>query len=643
MKKTAVIVLLMAFSLVMGQEGKKKRADSDFQNYAFLDAIESYENLVEDGYSDEQIYKKLGNANYVNAQYESAAEWYGKLMALESSTVESDYIYRYAQSLKSTGDYEGSDKWMERFNAAKSQDQRAKNFLEKEDYLEQIKRNSDRYDLKNLAINSSVSDFAPSFYDKELVFSTARDSGVTSRNIHEWNNSSFLNLFSATVMEDGQFGEPKKLSRNLNTKTHESSSVFSKDGNVVYFTRNNSKDGRFARDVEGISRLKIFRAVRKDGVWEKAEELPFNGENYSVAHPALTEDEKTLYFSSDMPGTIGASDIFMVAINEDGSFGTPKNLGPSINTEARESFPFIEDDVLYFASDGHPGLGGLDVFATKLNNSNGEVLNLGEPLNSRQDDFSFIIENGKGYFASNREGGMGNDDIYSFTENEPLKFECISQLTGIVKDRESDMPLAGSKVIVMLGETIVTETMTNSDGSFGLDVDCNQENYSLVANKEGYLSHSESIVVERGQPTEVVLALPKAKAPRAVVGTDLIAYLQLNPIYFDLDKSNIRPDAEKTLEKVVAYLNEYPDVNISIESHTDVKASTSYNQKLSERRAKSTFDFLVGKGISASRMVSKGFGEKQLINDCTIWSNCSPEENERNRRSEIIVVELANK
>ncbi len=639
MKKTIAILVILNVSFVLAQEGKVKRADEDFQNYAFMDAIASFEDLVKEGYSDEEIYKKLGNAHYVNAQYEDASEWYGKLMDLESATVEPDYMYRYAQSLKSLGYYEDSNKWMRKFNASKSGDQRAKNFLEQEDYLERIKENSGRYVLTNLMINSNASDFAPSFYNEQLVFSTARDTGITSRNIHEWNNGSFLNLHSAAVMEDGTLGEPKKLSRNLNTKTHESSSVFTKDGNTVYFTRNNSKDGRFARDNEGISRLKIFKSILKDGEWEKARELPFNGDDYSVAHPALSEDENTLYFSSDMPGTLGASDIFKVSINEDGSYGIPQNLGSTVNTESRESFPFVDGDILYFASDGHPGLGGLDVFATELNGKNDEILNLGEPLNSKQDDFSYIIENGKGYFASNREGGKGNDDIYSFTENETLQFKCISQLTGIVKDRETDMPLPGANVIVMSGDIIVSETKADSSGTFGLEVDCNKENYSLVANKEGYLSHSESLVVEKGEPTEVVLALPRSKMPQAIVGTNLIAHLQLEPIYFDLDKSNIRSDAQQTLNKVVAYLNEYPEVKISIESHTDVKASTSYNQRLSERRAKSTLEYLVSKGINATRMESQGFGEKDLVNDCTVWSECSPLENERNRRSEIIVVQ----
>lgn len=639
MKKNIIILLLLSVGLTLAQEGKIKRANEDFENYAFMDAIASYEDLVKEGYSDEEIFKKLGNANYVNAQYKKASEWYGKLIQLHNVTIKPDYLYRYAQSLKSLGKYTESDLWMQKLKNVKSDDQRAIKYAAQENYLDAIKRNSGRYILKNLVINSASSDFAPSFYRKQLVFSTARDTGITSRNIHTWNKDSFLNLYCTDVLEDGELVQSKAFSKKLNTKSHESSSVFTKDGKTIYFTRNNSRNGRFTRDSEGVSRLNVFRAKYVEGMWKNITKLPFNSDDYSVAHPALSEDEKTLYFSSDMPGTFGASDIFKVSINEDSSFGTPENLGHEVNTEARETFPFVNGNILYFSSDGHPGLGGLDVFATKLDNTSRQVINLGAPLNGTQDDFSYIVNYGKGYFSSNREGGIGSDDIYYFVENEPLKFQCISPITGVVKNKETGGPLYTSKVILLSDENIVVEVETNDQGVFKLEIDCNKEKYSVVASKRGYQSINIDFEVVHGKPIKLELLLPHEKPQVAQIGTNLLKHLKLQSIYFDLDKSDIRKDAQLKMEKVTNYLKENPEIKISIESHTDAKASTTYNHRLSARRAKATRDYLIGLGISSDRLSYKGFGEKYLVNDCKRWQNCSVIENQKNRRSEIIVVE----
>ena len=631
----------MNFSLAMAQDGKIKRADKNFDNYAFLDAIESYESMVKKGLEDQDIFKKLGDANYLNARYDKAAEWYSKLVQLKNTTTEPDYLYKYAQSLKSLGKYEESDAWMEKFQSAKNNDLRANHFKENEAYLEQIKVNSNRYAIKNSAFNSNQSDFSPSFYGKDgLVFSTARDTGIVSRNTHQWNKGAFLNLYSATVDQEGTTSKLKKFSKSLNTKTHESSSVFTKDGKTIYFTRNNSKNGAFSRDQNGISRLKIYRAELINGKWKNIIPLPFNNDDYSVAHPTLSKDEKTLYFSSDMPGTLGLSDIFKATINDDGSFGTPENLGNSINTEARETFPFIHKDRLYFASDGHPGLGGLDVFAVKYLEKDSQILNVGEPVNSTEDDFSFIInDTNRGYFASNREGGKGEDDIYSLVETTPLVFKCYSDLAGKIIDAETKESLANTKFQVLTSDgKLIQEGTTDAFGKFQMQLDCNESAYIINAQKEDYENGSTSLLVSKKGNQELTVALAKIPpVPVAAIGQDLIKHLQLNPINFDLDKSNIRNDANQILNQVVTYLNEYPEVHIAIESHTDVKASKAYNNRLSNRRAKATYQYLVNKGIDPSRMVYKGFGENKLVNDCQIWENCSSIENEKNRRSEIIV------
>lgn len=638
MKKTIILPLFLFALFAIGQEGKVKRAATDFDNYAFMDAIDSYENLVNEGLSDEEIYKKLGNANYVNARYAEASRWYGKLMALKGDMADSEYIYRYAQTLKSIEDYDNSDKWMRKFEAATSGDERAQKFSEQMNYLDRIRANSDRYTLETLTINSKVSDFAPSFFGQSLVFSTARDKSIAARNIHKWNNGSFLNLHTAKFTEDGQLGTPEKFVKKLNTKTHESSSAFTKDGSTMYFTRNNSQNGQFSRDKKGISRLKLYKTILKDGTWQKAVELPFNSDDYSVAHPTLSDDEKTLYFSSDMPGTSGASDIFKVSINSDGSYGEPENLGSTINTEGRETFPFVKNDILYFASDGHPGLGGLDIFAAKLGSEQG-IQNLGSPLNSSADDFSYIIDDTKkGYFASNRDGSQGDDDIYGFEENEPLPFTCISKVTGVVKDLENGKALANAKVIIMAEDSIVLETLSDNDGGFKMNyIPCSEASYSIIANKDGYLTHSEDIVIQSGKVAEVVLELPKKDYEKVVEGQDLMKVLNLEPIYFDYNKSYIRKDAAYILNQVVAYMNKYPDAKVSIESHTDSRGKDLYNTLLSERRAKSTRKYLIKKGIASERLTAIGYGESRLTNECGNGVTCSNAKHDKNRRSEFIV------
>jgi len=627
-----------------GQTKKAKKAKVEFENYAYQNAIESYESLVDDGYTDEQIFKNLGNANYLNAKYSEAATWYSKLFMLEDSEINADYIYRYAQSLKSTGEYTAADSWMHKFEAVKEEDLRAEKFADQPNYLEEIGKMSGRYVIENLAINSSESDFAPSLNGKNLIFSTARDTGTASRNIHQWTDKSFLNLYKATPNTNGEYLSSDKLPKSMNKKTHESSTAFTKDGTTVYFTRNNSQNGKFSRDKDGVSRLKIYQATIKGENWTNIIELPFNSDNHSAAHPALNADETKLYFASDMEGTLGESDLFVVDINSDKSFGTPKNLGDRINTESRETFPYITGkNILYFASDGHQGLGGLDIFATNIDNlENLKIVNIGKPVNSEEDDFSFVINETtqKGFFASNREGGKGSDDIYALTENEPIDFSCSTKVSGIVKDEVTGKPLTNVKVSIFNSQSeIIAETVSADDGSFSMDGDCNEDNYKLIASKEDYNDGDKMFRTIGANDTvgvEVVLDKTVEQAP---VGTNLISFLDLEPIYFDLDKDIIRPDASKTMEKVIAYMKQFPGLKVQVQSHTDVKAGAGYNLDLSKRRAKNTVTYLIANGIEESRISGEGFGKNKLINGCTTRDGCPDERHQENRRSEFIVME----
>jgi len=639
MKKITTYLVLSSLcisTMVLAQNGNVKKAENQFDDYAFENAIENYERLVKEGFTDEEIYKNLGDANYLNARYKDASGWYSKLFTLDGASIDADYMFRYANTLKSTKEYEASNQWMQKYTAAKSNEVRARLYNDNPDYLEKITEMSGRYDLKNLPFNSPQSDFAPSFNGSQLVFSSARDSGTVTKRIHEWNNKSFLNLYGANASASGDYNLADKFSNGLNKKTHESSTAFTKDGSMVYFTRNNSQNGGFSRDEEGVSRLKIYRARLKDGVWTDVVELPFNGDNYSCAHPTLSPNQDKLYFASDMPGTIGQSDIFVVDLNSDGSIGPAMNLGEKINTEARETFPFVTDkNVLYFSSDGRPGLGGLDVYATKLQDTeNIYVVNLGKPINSEDDDFSFIIneETRKGFFASNREGGQGGDDIYGFTENKIIDLDCHTTVAGVVKDQEDGKPLANANVTIYSGDTVVSETVSGPDGSFALEGKCKEGKYKLVAYLNEYDQGDKMFSVVGASDTEGVEVMLEKSIKRAAPGTDLVKFLNLKPVYFDLDKADIRPDASTTMKAVIEYMSVFPDLKVQVQSHTDTKASTQYNMRLSSQRAENTVAYLLANGVNAAMLTGEGFGESRLVNECTTRNSCKDERHQENRK-----------
>jgi len=644
-----LVKILLFFTIlcsvqVSAQDKKERNAEEEFKNLAYYNAITSYEKLIDEGYSDEQIFKNLGNANYLTAKYDEAVSWYGKLFRLEDAAIDANYIYRYAQSLKSNGEYNAADIWMKKLEEIDATDSRGKKFNERQEYLDEIKTISDRFTITNLTINSSESDFAPSFHGDNLVFATERDTGVVLPKINQWTNKPFLNLYTAKLDMRGKFKLPHKFSATMNQQTDESTTAFTKDGQTLYFTRNNSQKGKFARDKDGISRLKIYRAILVDGEWSDITELPFNSDGHSAANPALSPDESKLYFASDMDGTNGQSDIFVVDITGDGLFGEPKNLGPEINTESRETFPYVAaNNVLYFASDGHPGLGGLDIFAVDLDDmENIQVTNVGSPINSLEDDFSFIIDdsNKKGYFSSNRDGGRGSDDIYAFNETKTVNFKCHTVVDGIIKDRENGNALAGALIVVFdNGSNIVAETFTEKDGSFSLYGPCEGEDYNLIASKDGYNKMEQSIQnVGDVNTKDIRLSLGKT-FDKPVAGINLISFLGLDPIYFDSNMADIRPDSFKTIGKVIAFMKRFPDLKVQIQAHTDAKAGANYNVVLSQKRADNTVLYLISNGVESSRLSSKGFGKSNLINDCSTGEACTDERHQENRRSEFIIVE----
>ncbi|MFH4966028.1 OmpA family protein [Gaetbulibacter sp. M235] len=644
MKSRILIILFLTYLTtgnIFAQKGVIDKADKAYKDFGYIKTTEILLRLAEKGYESEELFQKLGDAFYFNSKMDEAVRWYGKLMNF-SISVDPEYFFRYAQALKSVENYKESDKWMQKFYDAKSYDTRGQYFTKAVDYLTMIDGLSRDFKVYNLDINSEVSDFGTTFWGDKMIFASARDNGK----IYKWNNQPFLQLYSATEKSFDSFEDAKIFQNNLNTKYHESSVAFTPDKKFMFFTRNNFFENKLKNDEEGTNRLSLFRARYNDadGTWVDVTPVHFNSNSYSVAHPTINADGTKLYFSSDMNRTIGLSDIFVTEISVDGTLGEPQNLGTKINTEGQDTFPFINaKGDLYFSSNGYPGLGGLDVYVVRgfENGNKGKESvpeNLGKPINSPLDDFAYYenLETKEGFFSSNRKGGKGDDDIYTF-----IIPNCLQTLTGVVVEKKThkNIPFA---TVILLDETgrELSKIKTNEEARFSIDLDCEKE-YLVRGESNKYIADEKRIVTPNlKQDLKIILELEKEQQ-EIKVGDDLAKILDIPIIYFDFDKSDIRQDAALELQKIVEVLKQYPNMTIDVRSHTDSRGADAYNLTLSEKRNKSTKDFIVKKAqIDRGRITGKGYGETRLVNKCSNGVPCTEEEHQENRRSEFIITKM---
>ena len=557
-------------------EGVKK-ADQLYKGYEYIKARDIYLKVAKRGYVSGYLYKKLGDSYFKTAEYREAVKWYEKLFKLGEDP-EPEYYFRYAQCLKASGKRAEGDKYLQKYYFLVD-DKFRNNDIKKKSYIlydNDIPLEYSSYKIDSLTINTEYSDFAPIIFNNKLIFASAGYHPVGYKK--KWQNGQpYFDLYQATINAPNDVTGVHPLSGDINTEYHESSATFTPDGKTMYFSRNSYKAGKDSD--ANLSKLKIYRAEKINGEWKTVEELPFNSENFTYTHPALSPDGKRLYFSSDMPGSFGSSDIWYVEIYEDNSYSYPQNLGPKVNTTERENFPYISDDnKLYFASDGQLGYGGLDIFVADIDENGmiGDILNLGKPINSPQDDFSFTIDTKKnyGYFASSRNNEKMRDNIYVFYKSNEIK-------KGDEKDLFSKM-----------------------------------------------------------QDT-IKVAIPKEEA--IVKGKDLGKILELKPIYFEYGSYDIGPRAAIELEKVITVLRKYPHLKLDIRSHTDSRSSAAFNMKLSQKRADATRQYIIDSGIDPARITAKGYGETQLVNRCKDGVKCTEMEHRQNRRSEFIIIDDSNK
>lgn len=740
--KLAIVYIGLFISLgAWGQVAKLEKATMHYQNFAYSTAIPLFEDLLGSNVDDSKMKSMLAFSYFQVGNTEKAESYYSQMIL--SPTVSNEDYYNYAQVLKENGKYKQSDQWMMMFAQNEPLDTRAQRFQLEQDYLKAISEQEPFFQVEETELNTEGSDFGGYFStnNDDVYFITSKYRRALINSQWAWDGNNFLDVFKGELKENQK--ELKNISRvkKINTKFHEGPLCFSPDGSRIYYTRNNSSYGEEDKNRE-IKKLSIYiRDIDEDGDWGKEQEISFASPDYSVGHPSISADGKTLYFSSDMPGGFGGADIYSVEIKSDGSFGAPVNLGNVINTEGQEMFPWIDaKGNMYYSSDGLIGLGGLDVYIVK--NLSGSAtpakpINLGKPLNSRNDDFAFVMSgDGKtGFVSSNRIGGVGNDDIYSFTQLREITDEI--NIDGIVKDEKGEI-LADAKLYILdsLGN-LLDSTNSNDKGDYSFRVKPNQQ-YTVLGKKPKYFDDKKNLdaegakdnltadlVLEKdpgismfglvadaksGAPIEGVKmtiidnmtgkkttfstpedglymsTLPdKKKGDRGsynfVLEKDgyfskVVTYnvefdengqfnindevdlsldpivknleemITINPINFDYGKYNIRPDAALELDKIVTIMNKYPDMVIELGAHTDCRGSARFNEKLSDRRAKASAEYIKKRISNPERIYGKGYGEYRLLNDCACEgsqkSSCTEEEHQENRRTEFRVISTGN-
>ncbi len=679
--KKITLILIAIFTVQMSFAQKKSRADRFFEKGDYINAAKEYEQqLDKEGYSKE-ILQNIATAYYNTFQFKEAYRYLKMLKKgrfyQKDKSYDNSYNFMLYQVLASLGKYQSSVKILDAYK--RNEGDLSLNASDAITTIEAFKLKDDDYTIQETQFNTDASEFGAVKIDSTIYFTSDRGTGSNFMGKkYEWTHRSYLDIYSVKVNEAlTPTSEIEALESTINTKLHEGNFCFSADGNTIYFSKSNSEKGKNKYDSLGTNVVYLYKSVKVDGVWSKSEKLPFNNKEYSIEHPALSVDNMILYVASNKPGGYGDFDIYSIAINTDGTYGTPMNMGPIINTPHREQFPFVRNDgALFFSSNGHLGLGMMDIFVSELQGlTYTKPVNLGAPINSSFDDFSISYYNDTdGFFASNRLHKT-DDDIFSFTQTgEIFRRKYIARFE--VKDFATDNYVPNAKVAIHDTKgTVIYEQQLDSVGTFSAEIF--PDRYDFRASAEGYKSNMKPILIKDKEQETYLIYLEKEKplvtetTPETLANTpsitstpkekqltpaelrkELLAdkegpevvekngklFFQLPPIYFDYDKWNIRADSKKVLDAFALKLEKYKTVYIKIDSHTDSRGTAEYNQVLSEKRAESTRNYLALIGyVNARRMKFEGFGESKPLIDCES-KECSEKEHQTNRRSEFEII-----
>lgn len=771
-----ILVLLCLIAGAGQAQSLAKQAERQYDRLSFAKAAELYEQLLSKpaGLSDAERRTAMSQLAYSYRQLrdmKNAERVYAQLLSEGQLPAElaPHYLY-YAQALASNGKYTDAQTAYNRYNQLNRAGTSGPTFAEL--YAESNARTMGKYAIEFLKMNTKQPEFSPVRYRDGLVFVSAGRGGRKSGGRNPFLDLYYLpessitqsgragklggggseSLFNRSLGRDkytavtandsrtvGFYGgtnitaglgygdvlvsESERFANSLNTRYHEGPATFSHDGSRIIFTRNNYNEGTYRKSTDGVNKLKLYTATQTNGEWSKAVELPFNNDEFSTGHPTLSADDQRLYFASDRPGGFGGTDIY-VAFWKDGAWSEPVNLGSEINSKGNEMFPFIDErGTLYVSSDGHGGLGKLDLFSAQLTADGAKALsltNLGEPINSPADDFGIVTdgERKSGYFSSNRKNGGADDDIYSFKRESPV-YPC-RELTLIVIDADTKAPLPGAAVVIEgAGKTDARQLTTNDKGQLRFCLDDNSD-VQFLTTLAGYLDNrvgfsTKALVDNQPLRLDISMMKPQPSTELAIQGrvlaqadrspiegarvilvngcdqsrqetmsaadgsyafsalkgcsytlearkasmgnagstisregvgnTELLMFRQgdvirIDNIYYDRNKANIRPDAAVELDKLVDLLGKYPAMRIEMRSHTDSRATASYNRTLSDKRARAVVAYLKSKGIAGKRMIAKGYGESELTNRCADGVDCTEEEHQQNRRTEIKILKL---
>ncbi|MBL7884782.1 MAG: OmpA family protein [Bacteroidia bacterium] len=639
---TTLILLIGIITVSIAEEKSSKeiKGDKHFFLYAFDKAIVSYKKAKQLTIGGQ---RKLAESYHNLNQNNESEMVYSKLISAGIGVLPEDY-YNYGMILKGNGKYNDALQALDNFSKLKPDDLRAKSYIANKADFGKMLKDQNQFKVKHLEFNSKAKDFGTTYYKNKIVFSSSRSKAKMIVRKDNWTGMPYLDIYSSEI-ENEEFKKPEKFDKKTNGKMHDGPASFSKDGIFMAFTQNNYDTKRKDKVVQ----LEIYFSDYKDEKWSEPISFYLNNNNYSVGHPCLTSDGKTMFFTSDMPGGYGGADIYKTTKIANGDWGKAENLGNKINTEGDEMFPFFEEktELFFFSSNGQFGIGGLDLFVCAMSkNEFGKVTNLGFPINTQYDDFAFIMDEKmeKGYFSSNRTDGSGDDDIYSFNVLTSLRQD--KKINGIAKDKNEKII---SNVLVTLysnNDKAIETITTKEDGTYSFWVSTDK-NFKLIGKKENY-SDGEATVNTFGNEfivkADVTLltkdeAISKAISP----GADLGKILKLNSIYFDLDKYNIRTDAQAELDKIVDAMNKNEKMIVKLSSYTDCRESKAYNQILSDKRASASVAYIQKRITNPERIYGKGYSESNLVNNCScageVVSNCSEEEHQKNRRTEFIVVQ----
>ncbi len=654
-------ILILALFLALASAGYSQKmavrlGDSNFRDFNFVAAIEYYEYSYERDSADNYVIRRLAEANNNIGKSEEVEKWLGVLV--RKGSAEASDLYQYAQALKSNGKYAEAEKVMRDYAVLKPDDARTLMEVSMLEYIQFLVRDSSKYIIRNVSTNTKGSDMGPAYYKNELVFSSTSLSGTATKRTYGWNELPYLDMYVAQILPNGDLRNPKPFAPKLKTNFHDGPMTYDEKNDRIFYTINNSAKSRSLKNKDGVVNLKTNFAKNGENGWEYDGSFRFNSNEYSIGHPSIDTTGNVLYFASDMPGGYGGTDIYF-SIYSESRWSTPYNLGPKVNSEANELFPFIsKEGVLYFASNGHGGLGGLDIFfSVPENGVFNTIENMGYPVNSSRDDFALVLDKYgmQGYFSSNRTSGKGDDDIYY------MKITRVPVIIrGLIRDRVTEEPLSNVEISLInsAGKTVYT-SQSRPNGAFEFELNKGEE-YSLLARKEMYSEDKKAVSTMGLRPNQevVVEMYLESLAPEVPLAEEIsssaadypeplkmeeengeaVQVLELEYINYDLDKWDIRTDAAEVLDRLLAIMIEYPDLEIRLESHTDSRGSDDYNLLLSKRRARSAFEYLVDRGIDPARIQYEGYGETKLLNRCANGVECTEEEHEVNRRTIVKVV-----